>query len=366
MGAISASTTEKPINDDELVSSCSIIREIYFFMLFKDLLIRNIEATAYRENFLVSAIVSVFVIRLYLRLTHYPTIGAGEFHIAHLLFGGFFMMLSLLILLSFLNEKAATVSSVVGGIGFGAFIDELGKFITADNNYFYQPTIALIYIIFVLLYLISRFIPRYQPYTQREYLVNAIEMIKESAVNDFDEEEERRAEEYLSKCDPKNPIVKALKRLLTQLEVEANPPPGILTKVRRWFRKQYSVIAQSGFVVNAVIIFLVVSTILTILQIATVSLNRPMLNFSELGQLYSSILSGLFVLIGVFALRFSRVEAYRFFRIAVLVTILLTEFFIFMHLGWYNIFGLAMNVFALFVINYAMARDNKSKISQAK
>src|ERR1700683_248121 len=115
-------------------------------MLFKDVFIRNIDATSYRENFIVSAIVSVFVIRIYLRLTHYPKIGSGEFHIAHLLFGGFFMMLALLILLSFLNEKAATVSSVLGGIGFGSFIDELGKFITSDNNYFFQPTIALIYI----------------------------------------------------------------------------------------------------------------------------------------------------------------------------------------------------------------------------
>ena len=72
----------------------------------------------------------------------------------------------------------------------------------------------------------SRFIPRYQPYTQREYLVNAIEMIKESAINDFDEEEEKRALEYLKKCDPNNPIVIALKHLLSQLEVEENPPPG--------------------------------------------------------------------------------------------------------------------------------------------
>ena len=180
-------------------------------MLFKDVFIRNIEATSYRENFIVSALVSIFVIRIYLRVAHYPIIGSGEFHIAHLLWGGFFMMAALLILLSFLNEKAAVVASIIGGIGFGAFIDELGKFITSDNNYFFQPTIALIYIVFVLLYLISRFIPRYRPFTQREYLVNAIEMIKESAVNDFDEEEERRAVEYLRNCDPKNPTVKALK-----------------------------------------------------------------------------------------------------------------------------------------------------------
>src|SRR5579864_6347318 len=217
-------------------------------MILKDVFIRNIEATSYRENFLISAIVSVFVIRIYLRFAHYPKIGGGEFHIAHLLWGGFFMMAALLILLSFLNQKAAVVASILGGIGFGAFIDELGKFITADNNYFFQPTVALIYIVFVLLFLIVRFIPRYQPYTQREYLVNAIEMIKESAINDFDEEEEKRAVEYLKNCDPANPIVKALKKLLTKLEVEESPPPGIMTKFRRALRIQYYRVAHAGFV----------------------------------------------------------------------------------------------------------------------
>src|SRR6266576_7183570 len=98
-------------------------------MLLKDIFIRDIEAESYRENFLVSAIVSIFVIRLFLRVTHYPIIGSGEFHIAHLLWGGFLMMAALIILLSFLNQKAAVVSSILGGIGFGAFIDELGKFI---------------------------------------------------------------------------------------------------------------------------------------------------------------------------------------------------------------------------------------------
>ena len=332
-------------------------------MLFKDVFIRNIEAESYRENFMVSAIVSIFVIRIYLRITHYPTIGSGEFHIAHLLWGGFFMMAALLILLSFLNQKAAVVSSIVGGIGFGAFIDELGKFITADNNYFYQPTFALIYIVFVLLFLLSRFIPKYQPFSQREYLVNAIEMIKESAINDFDEEEEKRAVEYLKHCDQDNPIVKALKRLLTQLEVEENPPPGIVSKIRRAIRNWYYTIAKAGFVINVVIVFLILQTALTITKVATISLYRPVLSFSDWGQLYSSILAGIFVVFGLLALRFSRVEAYRFFRIAVLVTILLTQFFVFMHLEWNSIVVLGINVFTLFVINYAMIRDRK-KVKQ--
>src|SRR5215469_13742205 len=151
-------------------------------MIFKDVFIRNIEAVSYRENFLVSAIVSIFVIRTYLHFAHYPKIGAGEFHIAHLLWGGFFMMAALLILLSFLNEKAAVISSIVGGVGFGTFIDELGKFITSDNNYFFQPTIALIYMLFVLLFLAFRALEQRQRFTPQERLANALDLVRDVAL----------------------------------------------------------------------------------------------------------------------------------------------------------------------------------------
>jgi hypothetical protein len=329
-------------------------------MALNTVFIRNIDSDSYRENFLISAIVSVFLIRIFLHVTDYPQLSAGIFHIAHIVWGGFFMVAALLILLSFLDQKAFASASILGGIGFGAFIDELGKFITSDNNYFFQPTIGLIYIIFVLLYLISRFIPKYREITQREYLVNAIEMIKESAINDFDEEEEKRAAEYLKRCDPKNPIVKDLKQLITKLEVEANDPPGFFTRIRRSIKQYYYRIAQSGIVINLVIIFLILQTLWTVLQIVTVFFYYPsILSFSQWGQLYSSILAGTFVLIGLFALQFSRVEAYRFFRISVLVTILMTQFFVLMQLEWDAAFGLAANIFTLVVINYARDRDSK-------
>ena len=106
-------------------------------MLFKTPFIRNLEAEVYRENFLVSTVVSIFVIRIFLKVTHYPSLGSGDFHIAHMLLGGLFMLSSIIILLSFLNKATVSVASVLGGIGFGAFIDELGKFITGDNDYFF-------------------------------------------------------------------------------------------------------------------------------------------------------------------------------------------------------------------------------------
>lgn len=330
--------------------------------VFKDLFIRNLEADTYLENFIISAIVSVFSIRIFLLLADYPQLGGGIYHIAHIIWGGFFMLMALVILLSFMSQKAMAVAAVLGGIGFGAFIDELGKFITSENDYFFEPTIAYIYIIFILLYLISRLIPAYRKVSQREYLVNAIEMIKESAVNDFDKEEEAKAAEYLAKCNQKNPTVKALKRLLDNLEISPTPRPGLFTRIRTFFRRQYYAIAQSGIVLNGVIFFLAFQTFLAFSTSVSVSFTQPDLSFSESGHLYSSILAGLFVMIGLFALRLSRTEAYRFFRIAVLISILLTDFFRLIKPEWTDGLFLAGNVFTLLVINYAMHRDQQAKV----
>lgn len=330
-------------------------------MFPKDLFIRDIEASDYRENFLISAVMSIFVIRIFLKIFGYPALGGGDFHIAHMLWGGFFMVAAIIISLSFLSKSAANVSAVLGGIGFGTFIDELGKFITSDNDYFFQPAIALIYIIFVLLYVISRLIPRHHQISEKEYLVNAIEMIKESAINDFDVEEEKRAREYLKKCDQKDPTVQALTGLLSRIDASPTPPPSIFTRIKVLLRKYYYKAAGSGVILNTIIFVLAVQTGWTFYELATLFMGKPVLEFNEWGRLYSSILAGIFVVIGFFAFRFSRVAGYRFFRIAMLITILLTEFFILMQTNWYDLIGLGANIFILLVINYALAIENHKK-----
>lgn len=335
-------------------------------MFPEDVFIRNLDADSYRENFLVSAVATVFIIRIFLKLTHYPQLAAGSLHIAHIIWGGFFMLAALIILLSFLSKSAANIAAVLGGVGFGTFIDELGKFISSDNDYFFQPTVSIIYIILVLIYLILRFIPRYQKISQKEYLINAFDMIKEAAINDFDIEEEKKAKEYLRKCDSNDPIVQSLTLLLNRIDAEPSPPPGILTRLRILLRKYYYTVAHSGVIANGVIIFLLIQTFRTIVQSVSVFITDTELSFSEWGKLYSSILAGIFVVIGVLALRFSKVEAYRFFRIAILITILLTEFFAFIHAQWYEVVALGANLFILVIINYAMLREKQKKSHEKK
>jgi hypothetical protein len=115
-----------------------------------------------------------------------------------MLWGGLLMAIALLLCLSFLGNRTRLWGALIGGVGFGFFIDEIGKFITRDNNYFYQPSVALIYITFVLIYLAFRDLQLRRVISREEYLVNALNDFEEAIINDLQPEERDRARRYLA------------------------------------------------------------------------------------------------------------------------------------------------------------------------
>jgi hypothetical protein len=117
-------------------------------MINPQLLIRYIHYKLLIEEFLISSLVAILSIRFFLKISNYPRLGGDILHISHMLWGGLLMFIAIILLLTLMNNEVKRVAAIIGGLGFGTFIDELGKFITSDNNYFYQPTFALIYIFF--------------------------------------------------------------------------------------------------------------------------------------------------------------------------------------------------------------------------
>src|ERR1700730_1707881 len=113
---------------------------------------RDLAAARYLDLFVVGGVSAVLSIRFILRITGYPSLGGARFHIAHMLWGGLLMAALLPPCLSVLGNRTRLWAAFLGGVGFGTFIDEIGKFIPRDNTYYYQPSIALIYILFVLIY----------------------------------------------------------------------------------------------------------------------------------------------------------------------------------------------------------------------
>lgn len=334
--------------------------------------VRSLEGQSLLEIFFVTAVVSVLAIRFFLALTGYPRLSPGSLHIAHVLLGGVFMMLALFVSLGYVNKSAYYAAAVMGGFGFGAFIDELGKFITMDNNYFYRPTPALIYITFVLLYLGIKEIIQRPLSTSQEKLVNALELAKEVILEDLDHRERRKALDLLKECSASDPVTKALRTLL--YSTESIPAPGldIYTKTKIKCRRFYrTLVKKSWFVKAAIAFFLLQSIMALVLDIAMLYIKLlwrqnlhevfPTLTVSDQIGLVSATLSAAITILAILKFRDDRLKGYLLFKNAVLVQILLVQVFLFYRAQFLAFLGLLGNLCVLLVLNYMIMQEREEQ-----
>lgn len=116
--------------------------------------LRTASAAAHLRLFVLVGVVTVLATRAFLSLADYPKLGGGAgnggLHISHMLWGGLLMLAGLLVMLVFTGVASRQRGAVIGGVGFGLFIDEVGKLVSVDG-YFYRPAAGLIYLSFVAL-----------------------------------------------------------------------------------------------------------------------------------------------------------------------------------------------------------------------
>jgi hypothetical protein len=333
-------------------------------------LIRHIQYRTYIEEFIISSLVAILGIRLFLKLTDYPQIGGQGLHISHMLWGGLLMFIALILLLTLLNNGVRRVATVIGGLGFGTFIDELGKFVTSDNNYFFQPTFTLIYLIFIMIYLAMHFLERRHEFTEKEYIINSIELFKDAVINDLDTDEKRLAEKYLKKVKKPDQIVDTLYKLYAKLETIPPSPPSTFTKIRLFFRNFYLFLVNKSWFKIVVIVFFLIQAIFSVLIGASLMLDRhiPLIStylisttystksYNEI-QFYTTLISFGLILIGIFRIYTSRLSAYLYFKRSLLVSILVTQFFAFYYNPLNAFIGLLMNIFIFITLNYMIENE---------
>jgi hypothetical protein len=320
-------------------------------------LIRNLEGGDLFELFLVSGASTILVVRAYLKLADYPQIGGETLHIAHMLPGGFLMVLGLILTLGFLNKEARVLAAFLSGVGFGLFIDELGKFITQDNDYFFQPTIGLIYVIFILLFLVAKAIGDRRA-TEHENLINAIEAAKEVAIGDLDRAEKRRALAYLKHAGDGAEVQKLIE-LLRGSKTIVRSETNLYARLRTRLARRYGSLIKKPWFNRAVIAFFVVGSAVTLVVSAYDIVVQPKsISFADGGELIFSSVTGLLVLFGTYQLlRRSRLAAYEAFERAVLVFLFLTQFFLFIKDELAALPGLAVGLVVLTVLRFAIRQE---------
>lgn len=161
-------------------------------------IVRRENAEGYLLTSLVAFAVAVIFTRAFLQLTGFPQLGNSVLHIAHALWGGLLLFIAVLLPLALANRWAFQASAILSGLGIGLFIDEVGKFITQANDYFFAPSLSLIYAFFLLCVFLYLLLRRSQEEDPRRAMYHAFEGLQDALDGDLDSAEAAKIEAQLA------------------------------------------------------------------------------------------------------------------------------------------------------------------------
>lgn len=326
--------------------------------------IREPHNASLTEIWLISAIISVLMIRLYLYLTGYPQVGGGTLHIAHMLWGGLGMVVGFAMLVLFAHPIWKPVAALVGGIGFGAFIDELGKFITKDNDYFFQPTIAIMYGVFIVLFWMARYFDRKREPTEADHLYLAVRGIQWQAIGKLDRHRQQAALEHLNASGSSSPLALQMREMLENAEIVDDAEHSRIVAWRdRGAALYWRIVGQKWIQRAIVALFLIrVFQIFGALAIGMTSdtfVFDDGLSVSEWLAMGAGVVSGALALYGVIRIfQHRRVQALQALAGSALVSLLFGQFFAFASVQFVALGGLVLDLAALGSLRLALAAES--------
>jgi hypothetical protein len=303
-------------------------------------------------------------------------VGGETLHIAHVLWGGLLMLVAMIVLLAFLGRASRRWAALLGGVGFGTFIDEVGKFVTRDNDYFYRPAVALIYVVFIGAYVAMRTIRTRRAAASEEYVINALQELEQAALHDLQPDERERALRYLAQARPGDPLAAGLADLIQRLDVTPSRPPGRATRAATAILQQYRRLTRRPAFWRALVIFFAAQLALKLAHVAILVfrpeavdslaarlafMSREIDRYAlpEWLQLGSSLVSAGYVALGIVALRRSRRAAVRLFQRSILISVFITQVFMFYRAQWAALVVLAFNLLVLLGLEYMRAHENE-------
>lgn len=311
---------------------------------------RDPAASSHLATFVVATVAAVLLTRAFLAAAGYPQIGSDGLHIAHVLWGGLLMAVAFVLLLSFAGPVVRPIGAVVGGVGFGLFVDEVGKFVTADNDYFYEPTAALIYVVVVALVLTAEILHGRRPHHPSEYLAGAADYAVAGLAGGFTPRARAEAQAMLARAGKVAGAAEVGAVLDAVEEDEAELPRvavlgAAVVRVMRWLVTARWVPWVTVGVLLAALVGTVGAGVAAWLGGADVP------RWIVGGLLLSGAVSATFAALGMVALlRRRRMRAYLMFRRAVLVSLLVTQVFVFRIEEWSAVTGLVIDLVVLGLI----------------
>ncbi len=327
--------------------------------------VRSADAQVLLERFFVAGAATFVGTRAYLALTGYPQIGGHGLHIAHLLWGGLLMAIALVMGFAFLGRGLRRWLAIAAGIGFGLFIDELGKFITSDVNYFFQPAIPLIYGVFVILYVVSRQIVSRAAMTPQAALAQALELLQTGAIRGLDADERARAAFLLETAAPSEPLARTLLGALPPPAPTAAARRGPATAAARWYRRA----VEARWFIPAIVAIAALQGLTNAGELVSEIWRDPAFGPDDLAigpvdmaKAAASALAGVLVLVGLVLMPRSRLDGFQWMKRGVLVSLLLAQPLAFYTAQVLAFWGLGLNLLLLAGLDFAIRRELESAL----
>ena len=204
--------------------------------------VRRKDADRYFRLNLLGFAASVTLTRFILEATGYPQLGDETLHIAHVLYGGVLLYVGSLVPLVYANGWAFTWSSVLSGVGVGLFIDEVGKFITQSNDYFFPAAAPIIYAFFLTSVLIYTRFAKGSPTNSREEFYAVLESLGSAIDHEIGPEEHGELRARLQRIADEEAgtgLGQLSHNILEFVDSEAvnfeHHEPGVGHRARHWF-----------------------------------------------------------------------------------------------------------------------------------
>ena len=331
---------------------------------------RYVQLGELQDTFLIAAVGMILVIRLQLFLTNYPSLGGGKLHIAHLLWGGLLMMIALGLLFTLIGRRWRQPAAVLGGAGFGFFIDEVGKFVTSDNDYFYKPSAAIIYIVFICLYFAARWTRERRGFTDEEQVASALDLFTDATVRGFNEREKRRALRLLEEAKA-HPLTEPLRELIERAPAGPELPPSRFARFaagarrryarwsrQRWFRRLVIGIMVAFAALQALEVLLVaVAGVSDLLGVGTLKLDFTV---AQAGEAIADVVAAGLALFGLERLRKGHTLAgYGWFDRALLVQLFVGQVFAYIDASFIATWGFLVCLALLVSLRFMIREEQR-------
>ncbi|MFC4554888.1 hypothetical protein [Georgenia faecalis] len=325
---------------------------------------RDPRAVEHILGFVIFTVLTIVVTRAYLQLTGFPQVGGATLHIAHVLWGGLLMAVALVLALSFIGPVVRPAVAFFGGVGFGLFIDEVGKFLTKDNDYFYRPAPMIMYVTLMLVMVAADFLHGRRAHAPSEYLAGAADHAVAGVAGGLSPERRADAEELLAQGRAATGAaeVEALLAVVPEDHAELpDPIESTTTKIAEALRG----LVRQGWTtgVSVALLAAVAGIDAAVIALAVTGDGDPP-RWAVIVALGSLGLSVLLAGRGVMLLRRDRAEAFQWLRVAIVVNLLITLVALFRLDPWPACLGMAVAVVALVVVGAERGRLTRGVVAR--